>query len=652
MQIMFSEKKKAAIAQDMTGLFFEDINYAADGGLYAEMIENRNFEFLDCYGDKADYYTIYDGGYGWRLYPQTDAAKMRYVTGSPVAAENPHYLRFCAGQANLGFANKAYDGIALAKGGSYLVKFYARSCDYAGAVTVSVQKEGRVIAAETVSLKTGSAREEKGWVKYGVTLRAEEEVRGADFVMTLKSAGTVEFDFISMMPKDALAGIFRRDLVELLAELKPGFIRFPGGCIVEGNTLLNRYDFKETLKAPERRRVNWNRWAVHNNKPENDFHGTFSHYNQTLGLGYYEYFLLCELVGAKPLPVLNVGLACQYQSFERVEPESEEFKAYIKDALDLIEFANGPVTSKWGAVRKEMGHEASFELELLGIGNEQWETQDARFFERYTRFEQAIHDVYPGIKLIGSAGPDITSDKYTAAWEFYRKKCAENETFAFAVDEHYYVKPEWFYANTHFYDDYPRDVKVFAGEYAAHTDAECAVSRKNTLGAALSEAAFLTGVERNADVVVLASYAPLFARDGYVQWAPDMIWFDDVRAYATPSYYVQKLYSHYKGTVTLDTLGGERTLEAEHVFYNVVLDEAEDLIYCKIVNANGYAVEAELSGGCGTRRILWALVLGGGEKDDCNSLESPQKTVIRKQTDFAGNKITLEKNSFTVICLS
>lgn len=305
MKITISQRKRADIMPDMMGLFFEDINYAADGGLYAEMLENRAFEFVDCYGDKADYYTEFDGLYGWECYPKEKNARMRCVMGSPVAEENPHYLRFTAEESQAGFKNQAYDGIVLKKDAQYEVSFYARSISYQGRIQISVQKDGIIAASGETELLPGKKQEPHNWKKYHLLLTAKEDVKGGDFAVMLEQTGVVEFDFFSMMPKDAVCGIFRRDLFELLKDLQPGFIRFPGGCIIEGNTLSNRYRFKETLKPVEHRRSNWNRWAVHLVNEENGYHSVFSHYNQTLGMGYYEFFLLCEALGAKPLPVLK-----------------------------------------------------------------------------------------------------------------------------------------------------------------------------------------------------------------------------------------------------------------------------------------------------------------------------------------------------------
>lgn len=653
MELIVSEKKKAPIQPDMFGLFFEDINYAADGGLYAEMIENRSFEFLDCAGEKGDYYTVFDGGYGWSVYPKGASAEMKVVMGSPLAEENPHYLRFTAKETGAGFANQAYDGICMKKDLEYHVSFYARNAKYQGAYEASVQKDGKIYAAAQIMSATEEADGLKKWNHYKAVLKAQEDVEHAVFVIRLTQPGTVEFDFVSMFPSDAVAGIFRRDLFEKLQDLHPGFLRFPGGCIIEGNTLDNRYRFKETLKPAEQRKSNWSRWAVFEYDQQAEMHGPFSHYNQTLGMGYYEFFLLCELLGAKPLPVLNVGLACQFQSYELVELEDPRFQEFLQDALDLIEFANGGTDTRWGAVRAKMGHPEPFGLEMLGIGNEQWETPKARFFARYTKFEETIHAKYPKIRLIGSAGPDITSEKYENAWKFIRESAAKKENFVYAVDEHYYVKPEWFYEHTDFYDGYPRGVKVFAGEYAAHPAIGYNNPAANTLGGALAEAAFLTGVERNADVVALASYAPLFARMGFTQWSPDLIWFDAGMSYATPSYYVQKLYADYEGTVTLDTKGQEKELRREKVYYNATLDEPSGMIYIKIVNANETPVTIDFRHEDGkTMRLERQLTLCGRTKVDHNCLEKPDTVALKEDTEASVlTAVTVAANAFTVLCL-
>ena len=324
---------------------------------------------------------------------------------------------------------------------------------------------------------------------------------------------------------------------------------------------------------------------MHGNNAENNWHSKYSHYNQTLGLGYYEYFLLCEKIGAKAIPVMNVGFACQYQSAEIMSMDDPAWQEFVQDALDLIEFANGDTATKWGGIRAEMGHEAPFGLTMLGIGNEQWQTERADFFERYVKFEEAIHAKYPEIKLIGSAGPDITSERYEKAWKFYNEH-KNQENFVYAVDEHYYVKPQWLFDHVDFYDNYDRTIKVFSGEYAAHPVSGMNRPEANNLEGALAEAAFLTGVERNADVVVLASYAPLFAKRGYAQWSPDMIWFDGKGCYGSPSYYVQKMYGNGVGDYTLDVGTEYKEAWKDKLYYSLSYREAAREIIIKVVNAN------------------------------------------------------------------
>ncbi len=589
MKLMISDKKGAAISDGMMGLFFEDINYGADGGLYAELIENRSFEFYECYGSRGDFYVKKDSGYGWKPTWEQGNGRMEYVSGSPVNRNNPNYLRFTAERAGQGFINQAYSGICLEKGKEYRVSFYARMVSYGGNLRVVVRKDGCTYAqADVVCVHAPKGSWQK-WHCYETVLKAEKSLRGGEFAILLEEAGIVEFDFISMMPQDAVAGVLRKDLFEMLKEMKPGFVRFPGGCVIEGSTLENRYRWKESVGCPEGRRANHNRWG----------HTQFSHYNQTLGIGFYEYFLLCEMIGAQPLPVLNVGLACQYQSYELVGTDTPEVEEFVQEPLDLIELANGAADTRGGGLRARMGHPEPFHLTLLGIGNEQWETTEVDFYKRYERFEAAIHGKYPDIRLIGSAGPDITSDHYRDAWEFYRKKAMENPAFTYAVDEHYYVKPEWFYEHTDFYDAYPRDVKVFSGEYAAHPSSGVNHPAANTLRGALAEAAFLTGVERNADVVIMASYAPLFARLGYAQWSPDMIWFDETEVYATASYYVQKMYCQNMGTVTVPMDGQEKELRREGIYVNLTLDEPRGEYILKAVNAGGEEKELTLCDAAG-----------------------------------------------------
>ncbi len=652
MEIRIGSAEKAEIQEGMIGLFFEDINYAADGGLYAEMLENRSFEFVKATGDARDYQVAYDGGYAWGTYPVGAGAEARCVMGSPLSEENPHYMRLRTAKPGEGIRNKAYEGIYLKKGMEYKLLFWARCVKFQGDFDVFVEKDGKRFAEARVPAAGGTEETYNHFRRFETLLKAEEDTERADFVLCLSEPGVVEIDFISLMPCDAVAGIFRRDLFEMLRDMHPGFMRFPGGCIVEGNTLANRYRYKDSLKPAWARRNNWNRWAVHGTDSENGYESVYSHYNQTLGMGYYEYFLLCELIGAKPLPVLNVGFACQYQSDEMVSRDSAAFREFLQDALDLIEFANGAADTPWGAVRAEMGHPKPFGLTMVGIGNEQWQTEKADFFERYEMFEKTIHEHAPYIRLIGSAGPNVSSGEYRMAWEFYHAH-EDRPDFAYAVDEHYYVPPKWLYEHVDFYDEYPRKVKVFSGEYAAHPSSGFNNPKANTLDGALAEAAFLTGVERNADVVVLASYAPLFARVGYAQWSPDLIWFDGAGCYGSPSYYVQKMYACNMGDVELDTCGGEREAWKEGIYYCAGLARERDEIIVKIVNSKEEARSVDLAlperwkDSC----KIQAQILTGESRDSYNSLGEPEKIMPMEKAFMSLKGIELPPLSFTVLRL-
>ena len=641
-KIIINENRSVGMEPGIIGLFFEDINYNLDGGLYAEMIENRNFEARKSTGDRDDYHSVNDGGYGWRVWPEGAASTISIMTEHPQNEVNPHYLHADVKAAGEGFANKAYDGIYMKTGAEYAMSFYARSTTPDVRVQISVIADKKAAASACVAV-SGDGQ----WNKYSVSLTAVCDVEKGTFAITLSRAVTVDFDFISMMPKDAVLGIFRRDLAEKLKELKPGFLRFPGGCIIEGNTLDNRYQWKKTLGPLETRRYNWNRWAVHGNCEENNYESPYAHYGQTLGVGYYEYFLLCEYLGAKPLPVLNVGLACQYQSTEQVPIDSEAVEEYIGDALDLIEFANGDTDTRWGAVRAEMGHPAPFGMELIGIGNEQWQTEKVDFFSRYERFEEAIHRRYPEMRLIGSAGPDVWSNHYKDAWDWVREKARRNPDFVYAMDEHYYVRPQWMYENADFYNDYPRGVKVFAGEYAAHVKGKSGRFNSegaNNFEAALAEAAFMTGLERNADVVVMASYAPLMARIGYTQWSPDLIWFDGGSSYGTPSYYVQKLYSLCRGERSL-----EAVTEGECLYASATYSEKDGVCIIKAVNSSESAADVEIECGYDFEENARCLLLAA-DPDDVNSTDDPEKVCPRDMSVNIGDgMIRLPAHSFSVI---
>lgn len=311
------------------------------------------------------------------------------------------------------------------------------------------------------------------WTKYEATIIPDKTVRNAEFIIELDGEGSADFDMISCIPADAVDGVFRKDLAEKLKALNPGFLRFPGGCIIEGYNLANQYNWKDTVGPVEERKQNWSRWSCHTNS---GIDNGFKHYNQTYGIGFYEYFKLCEYLDCDAVPVVNVGMACEYQSKETVpvfendgKTYTSEFYQYIQDALDLIEFANGDLSTTWGKVRCDMGHEEPFNLSMIGIGNEQWYINGNQWYDRYEAFEQEIHKVYPDIKLISTSGPSASGTSFDEAWKWIRENSSKNDSFTYAVDEHYYMSPEWFLANDTRYDKYDRNTKVFAGEYAAHT---------------------------------------------------------------------------------------------------------------------------------------------------------------------------------------
>ena len=603
-------ERGAEISDTMVGLFFEDINYAADGGLYAEMVENRSFEAR--YADNVDFEPRYDGGWAWSAYPSDGSgAIMEYKTDEPLNENNTHYLSFTPSASQNGFANAAYDGLALKEGMTYHGSLYAKTADFTGTLKISAAKDG----TEYASAELDSITDE--WTKYTFDMTSSAAVRGAQLVITAEGTGTIDFDMISLFPGDAVNGVFRRDLAEMLKAIEPGFLRFPGGCIIEGYDLDNRYQWKNSVGPVEERVENWNRWDLHTDG--------YNHYNQTLGLGFYEFFELCEYLECEAVPVVNAGMACQFQTNELVTLGSEEFQQYIDDALDLIEFANGSADTEWGALRAEMGHPEPFNIKMIGIGNEQWNTDENQFFERFEAFESAIHEVYPEIGIIGTSGPDVTSGNYTRAWEWIRENTADDPDFVYAVDEHYYMVPDWFLQNTDFYDSYPRDVKVFAGEYASRTRNRPNDPEANTLYTALTEAAYFTGLERNSDVVIMSCYAPLFARIGYTQWSPDLIWFDDVSSYGSPSYYAQKMNANNLGDYNLISTVGEGS-NTSGMYANASYDSESNEVIIKAVNTtedekalnlniNGYTV---MPGKSGT-----AITLSGDDPDMSNSIDAP-----------------------------
>jgi len=557
------DKPKAAIQLTMWGIFFEDINFGADGGIYAELVKNRSFEFTN-------------PRTGWKVnVVSTDSSHLVIQNRGMLNTANPRFARITLkdGMNNFYISNSGFRGMGIKQNIRYNFSIFA-SLPIESKIKLRIElisENGEKIG------ETSITPEGKEWKKYESGFVASKTDSKASLKIWFEGTGIIDIDMVSLFPGDTWKGRpngLRADLVQLLADLKPGFLRFPGGCIVEGYDLNRRYQWKKTIGNVEERELNINRWNT-------EFtHRITPDYYQSFGLGFFEYFQLAEDIGAEPLPILNCGMACQFNSAEVVE--LDQLDTYIQDALDLIEFANGTSDTKWGKIRAQMGHPASFNMKMLGIGNEQWGPQ---YFERYTLFEKAIKAKYPYIKLVSGTGPGPDDDLFT-----YARGALKNLN-PYVVDEHYYRPPVWFRENAMRYDNYDRNgYKVFAGEYAAQSIYTGSPGNKNNWECGLSEAAFMTGLERNADVVYMSSYAPLFAHVDAWQWTPDLIWFNNLTSFGTASYYVQKLFSTNKGTNVLNMSEDNQPLTGQHGLYaSAVIDKNSNEIILKIVNTSDKA---------------------------------------------------------------
>ncbi|WP_246610064.1 alpha-L-arabinofuranosidase C-terminal domain-containing protein [Nonomuraea rhizosphaerae] len=508
------------VSPNLYGIFYEDINHAADGGLYAELVQNRSFEF------NATDERTYNGLTAWS---RVGDAAPTVATDQPLNPNNRNYLRLdvaaSGGVSNAGFNR----GLPLKAGARYDLSLWARRAE-AGPLTVTVEDGALVLGTATLRVKAG------GWAKYTASFRSSGTTDAGRLIVRAP-AGRTDLDMVSLFPRDTFKGHgLRKDLAQAVADLKPRFLRFPGGCVTNVGTYdpysdrqdrRRIYQWKETIGPVEERPTNFNFWG----------------YNQSYGIGYYEYFQFAEDLGAEALPVLSVGV----NGCGENRPLTDEAKLarWVQDTLDLIEFANGPASSAWGAKRAAMGHPKPFGLDYIGLGNEEIYEQ---FFTNYPKFAGAIRAKYPKIKIISNSGQTSQGAWFDRMWQFARDQKAD------LVDEHYYNNPTWFLTNNHRYDTYDRaGPKVFVGEYA---------SQGNTFHNALTEASYLTGIERNSDVVELASYAPLLANVDYVDWTPDLIWFDNDQLYGSPSYHVQKLFSTDVGDRVLPSTF---TGDAQHV---------------------------------------------------------------------------------------
>ncbi|MFX1705134.1 alpha-L-arabinofuranosidase C-terminal domain-containing protein [Chitinophaga sp. CC14] len=606
---------KTPVSPNMWGIFFEDINLSADGGIYAELVKNRSFEFSTPL-------------MGWSI--PKDAVSNGQILVLNRKEEHPSNPRFARitmpATRSFEIVNEGFRGMGIKAGEQYNFSLYARQQEGAAVkLTVTLLDDaGKEIGSTTVA-PNGSS-----WQQYKASFTATAAAAKGKLKVTFSGQGVIDVDMISLFPqhtwKERSNGL-RADLVQLLADLHPGFIRFPGGCIVEGRELVNRYQWKKTVGDVNDRELIINRW-------NNEFaHRATPDYFQSFGLGFFEYFQLSEDIGASPLPILNCGMACQFNSAEVVAVN--ELDPYIQDALDLIEFANGDVNTKWGALRAKMGHPAPFNLKMMGVGNEQWGPQ---YVERYTIFAKAIKSKYPDIKLVNSLGPGPDGDKFTFLNDTLRKLNAD------ILDEHYYSSPEWFLSNAARYDSYDRKgPKIFAGEYAAHTKGVNNGENKNNWQSALAEAAFMTGLERNADLVVMASYAPLLAHvDGW-QWSPDLIWFDNLRSYGTPNYYVQKLYANNKGTDVVPMLKGNQVISGQDsVYASTVVDKATGELVIKLINtaATVKPVAVAVQGVKSIAANGRLITLGSNDLQGLNSLDKPISiSPEEKNIDIKGKTI-------------
>lgn len=558
-----------SMSDTLYGLFFEDINYGADGGLYAELLQNRSFEYEDILNPRTtDHYN------GWGFNLSAGAKGTATVqTESPLNENNPTYMRVTCTAGDYRFANLGYQsstfsgGIPVEEGKSYRCFVWMRNAgEFDGQVEIALTKRtGKSLAVPKRFTLTDE------WQKYEVTFKSSY-TEDAVLSFILHGTGAIDIDMASLIPADAYGadwpnGGLRADLVQALKDLNPSFLRFPGGCVTEGSYYRsNFYDWKDTVGPIEQRRENFNTWG----------------YMQSYGLGYFEYFMLAEVIGAEPLPVVHSGLLCQARDVKEAPLTIEETKAYAQDLLDLIEFANGGMDTPWGALRAAMGHPAPFGLKFLGIGNENW---DQVYWDRFDILYHAVKAAYPEMEIISSAGPVAEGALPDSAWRTIRTKYPDT-----IVDEHYYMGGDWFLSHVDRYDSYPRTTRVFVGEYAAHEATQANGRRPNNLYSALCEAAYMTGLERNSDVVVMASYAPLMARDGMQQWTPDLIWFNAREVLLTPNYHVQAMFAATVGEHVVES----RYEGVNQLIYHVVT-RTEDKLYVKLVNVSAYTDDLTLT---------------------------------------------------------
>ena len=626
------------ISPDLFGIFFEDLNYAADGGLYGELVQNRSFECNATEQRDWNEFTAWTavtrgGGEG----------NVAVRSSKPIHPNNPHYIsiEMKSPVGAYGVSNSGYDGIPLRANEGYELSFFAHQLfmdeawgpnnDIVGRpmpVTLRLEAENGDVLAEASDAVVG-----RDWVRHAVRLVPSRADNKARVVVLVKAKGGIAVDEISLFPdntfKNRKNGL-RADLAQAIADLKPKFIRFPGGCLAHGDGLGNFYRWKDTVGPVEKRRGQRNLWGYH----------------QSVGLGYFEFFQYCEDIGAKPLPVIPAGVSCQFSDSSPWHGQQclpiEDMAAYIQDIQDLIEWANGPATSHWGAVRAAAGHPEPFGLKYIGVGNEDGITPG--FEERFKMIHDAVLARHPEIVVIGTAGAAPDGPEFERGWAFARSDGVA------VLDEHYYRSPEWFWDNIHRYDKYDRTgPKVYAGEYAAHEK-----DRRNTLRSALAEAAGCIGFERNGDVVSLSSYAPLLARRGHTQWTPDMIYFNATEVYPSINYQVQRLFGHNGGDTLLPAVV-EGIQPGDHVAFSAVRDSASGDVIVKLVNDEDRAISCAVnltSAPSGEHRLV-ATMLTGANADVANEDGKPPVAlpVVDESKVGANFERVLPAHSLTVLRL-
>lgn len=595
-----------SISDKLIGIFFEDINYGADGGLYAELIQNRDFEYS--LNDRQEW----NSTYAWTL--KGEGTRMAVETAEPLHANNPHYVVLDTKTPGASLINSGFDGIVVRKGEKYDFSVFARTPGKSGKIRVSLQDgKGNELASEVVTVAS------RNWKKQTAVLIPQADADDAVLVLSPQKQGKYVLDMISLFPQHTFKGRkngLRADLAQTLADLHPRFVRFPGGCVAHGNGIDNIYRWKNSIGPLETRKPMRNLWGYH----------------QTMGLGYYEYFQFCEDIGAEPLPVLAAGVPCQNSACipgkllsggQQGGIPMEEMDEYVQDILDLIAYANGdPKQNKWAKMRAEAGHPKPFNLKYIGIGNEDLITDV--FEERFTMIYKAIKAQHPEITVIGTVGPFYEGTDYEEGWELATRLNVP------MVDEHYYNTPGWFINNQDYYDRYDRSKsKVYLGEYAAHLP-----GRPNNIETALAEALYLTAVERNGDVVSMTSYAPLLAKEGHTQWNPDLIYFNNKEVKPTVGYYTQQLFGQNSGDTYIPTerkVDNTRMDVQKRIASSVIRDSRTGDLIVKLVNLLPVSVKTavEFPGLANSSAVLHVL---SGKPSDQHV--KPQESTINVSEKF------------------